>query len=837
MFSGLPTIVYSDLNCPFCHALNEITEPIDDGTILWRGVEHMPELSSDGDASAAALTVLAEELELLRSRRVDVRIAVPPLRPSSRAGVLAIAAAQRIDPDAARRLRTALFRALWWDGQNIGDVAVVDAVAKGVGLDPTRLRPHRALLNEVASWTQAWLDLGERRIPTMRSVTGSELLGLPTRGDAERFLLAGVSGANERLSCLRDEEVQSEPGGGCAVPAAADPAEHLSAQLARALSALPRLRMMVELVPEMVILHDRAGIILECNGRLAATLGRAPRDYVGLPLSAIDIELTGGRPPWGTMGEGQGSTFERCFIDVDGQEVPVEVTVRAFELGPRGAIILTARDLRAERARLGAAQEAARRRQEHVAHMCHEIRTPMNAIVGLSELLAAQQLDATSARYAGIIAESARSLVSIVDEVLNAARSEARQEGPLRETFSPVEVVEEVARVVSVDAHARGLAVHVIAGPDVPSWAVGDRGRYRQIAANLASNAVKYTQDGEVVLELSARAEAGSWRLTLTVTDTGRGMSPAELQRVFDPYYRAQDSAGAPKGTGLGLSLARQFARELGGDITASSELGTGSSFRCTVRLEQPPEVTSLAAGLKGVRVAIDASGELRRSLEARVRGLGGKVVDTGEPSELYLTDARDGRSPSSAPPGRTISVRPIGGREEATGESLYVPLRGSELLGLVDAAAHGVDQQTAMSTQAAVLLVDDNPTNRTVGAAVFTHVGARVTLCDSGAACLDALARERFDVILLDCQMPEMDGFEVAGAVRERGIVDRRGQPITIVALTASALPGDREKSLAAGMDHHVTKPVTLDEATKVLAGLGADRAGAGHAGNPSYG
>jgi signal transduction histidine kinase/DNA-binding response OmpR family regulator len=524
-----------------------------------------------------------------------------------------------------------------------------------------------------------------------------------------------------------------------------------------------------------------------------------------------------------------------------------------------------ARDIAALHRRMASEQAKAlalgRAKDEFLATMSHEIRTPMNGVVGMTGLLLGTRLDAEQRDYAEIVRSSAESLLVVINDILDFSKIEAGQVQLERIPFHPVEVVEEAAVMLAERAQGKGIDLLVLSDPDLPAVVIGDPGRIRQIVLNLVSNAVKFTERGQVVVRLGVRRDSAGWQLVIAVEDTGIGIAPEVLPRLFSAFIQADASTTRRYGgTGLGLAISRRLAVAMGGDITVTSVPGEGSRFRVVICAsaateptvaDQPPQLTgrqvllAMAAGeardwLSGclfrwgaeVVVADDRDGVLvahpRLSGSAAVAmidcDLPGLLQDTGQDGLEELCAQLDPGMPVIA------LTRFQQDRPRRRVVNLPKPVRLRRLISAVAVAVAGkeaalpetesrAEVQPAKLLSGRILLVEDNPINQRLALLMLKRMGLTVVAADDGAAGLAALERGGFDLVLMDCQMPVLDGYAASRAWREQeAAAGRRRLPI--IALTANALAGDRQRCLDAGMDEHLGKPIREEDLQRVLAG-----------------
>jgi two-component system sensor histidine kinase/response regulator len=603
-------------------------------------------------------------------------------------------------------------------------------------------------------------------------------------------------------------------------------------------------------------------------------------------VAAEDADLVRDRVVPTVLERGHWQSELRCRNFRTGEVIPIDFTLfllRHPDSGKPAALASISRDLREQKraqvelraAKASAkakevAEAASRAKSEFLAVMSHEIRTPMNGVIGMTALLLDTSLTAEQREYADAVRQSGEALLTIINDILDFSKIEA---GKLELESVPFDVrttIEDVVALFAERAHEKGLELACLIDPGLPAAVRGDPGRLRQVLTNLVSNAIKFTDAGEVAIRVSGIDEgADQLRLRVEITDTGIGIAPEQQARLFQSFSQGDSSTTRRYGgTGLGLAISKRLAEMMSGEIAVVSEPGGGSTFTVTARFEKRPVAAVPAPTandqLRPWRVLIvDDNLTSRRILDTYVRswGMASAVAEDGagalgmlraaagrgEPFDVVISDldmnAMDGlslsraiRADGSLGTPRFVLLASVGhrglaglARSAGAAATLRKPLRQSQLLSALAAVLYtpnapadfsiAVPRTSAAAAQEhapiRILIAEDNVLNQRVARRMLEKRGFASDVVGTGRQAVEAVARGDYDVVLMDCQLPEMDGF---AAAREIRLLCGRAGRIPIIAMTANALQGDRERCLAAGMSDYLAKPVVPADLDVVL-------------------
>lgn len=588
-----------------------------------------------------------------------------------------------------------------------------------------------------------------------------------------------------------------------------------------------------------------------------AALAAATARVAGLRDFGFRVTVTGSRE----LRE-LGDAFNQMLADL--QLSPEQI--RTYQAGLEDQV--TARTAELAHA-LEVAQRAARAKAEFLANMSHEIRTPMNGIVGMLDLLQDVNLPSNSTAVLKIARQSADAMLLVINDILDFSKIDAGKITLENVEYDPRSLAEDVASLFTQQADEKGVQIVCGIHSDVPPLLWGDPTRLRQIVTNLMSNAVKFTQHGEILLGVRVANQPNLLQpsLELVVRDTGIGMNRDALNSIFTAFTQA-DSSTTRKygGTGLGLAISKGLVNAMGGSIGVQSRLGRGTKFIVRIPLSGIPEhdrpirrslatmkclivdgnatnrcvvkhyITHESALCLSASTVLAALTALRRAAADGepfdVVLVDRKLLKTGATSFVQIINSDEALATTTCIGLATLGDRVTGTEDIGVDAWLTKPVRIEQLHRAIAAAAGRAENgaatapadlsQARFHEKTRVLLVEDNPVNQQVAKHILRSLGIEAEIAENGALGLAAVQSRHFDVVLMDCQMPVMDGYAATAAIRawEAAFTEPQVQPrIPIIAMTANALSGDREKCVAAGMDEYLSKPIKRDSLRPLLA------------------
>ena len=619
-----------------------------------------------------------------------------------------------------------------------------------------------------------------------------------------------------------------------------------------------RFRGLIDALGDLVVHRDRDGLILYANRVFAELLGQTQTDLVGMTLKELGVDIgivpdaafsdrdclsstdvairTPSGPRWF-------SWIELSMRDKDSAEVSHRAIARDITARKQAeSSLINARER---------AEYASQAKSRFLATVSHEIRTPMNGIMGMAKLLADTRLTPEQRTYVGAVSTSASALLALIEDLLDYSKIEAGRFAPEPQPMSPREIADNVVELLAARAFAKGIGLACHVAPDVPQAITADPGRVRQVLLNLIGNAVKFTEVGGVLINVSRLLASGGDRLVFSITDTGPGLSEADVDRIFEDFEQADGtSTRRHGGAGLGLAISRRLAAAMNGTISVSSAPGQGSEFIFELPVREAIEATDDRSGVLADRRAVIVSENIveAEAIARTIRAHGGRVEIVANATQalpftgfcnVLLIDARLEDSEcrtlkrlrqtgfAACEAVTLIAPHDRGALVEfrAGGYATFLarPVRGETLLRVLlagHAAVGGplpnpgqvaiVPAETANSLS--VLIAEDNDINAMLARATLQKAGHHVDIVNNGRAAVDAIATEspvkRYDVVLMDLHMPLMDGMDAIAAIRRHEEASGVA-PIPIMVLSADSQERTRHAVLAHGASGFVTKPL----------------------------
>ncbi|MFN2449830.1 MAG: response regulator [Candidatus Baltobacteraceae bacterium] len=650
-------------------------------------------------------------------------------------------------------------------------------------------------------------------------------------------------------------------------PTSSEHIDLLSAEMRERAAQLAKYQLLAQQGRDIILfVRRRDWKILEANAAASQAYGYTKDEFISLSSKAILAETeTRSIEAYLDHPEKFGTYFESTHRRRDGSTFRVEMSAHSAIIDGEETIVSIARDVTERslaQAELQAVVETSRLKSEFVATMSHEIRTPMNAVIGMAELLLDSPLDEDQRKCATAVLESGAALLHLINDILDFSKIEAQGVDVDTSNFRLLTLVESAARLFVPQATAKGIELMTYVDPKIPAVLVGDAGRLRQILVNIAGNALKFTHSGSVVINAILEDRTPETAVVkFSIKDTGIGIAPEKHASLFQPFRQADGSTTRKYGgTGLGLSISKGLVDLFGGSIAVESETGSGSTFSFSLAFKHATDAEHRPPDLKQMRgIAVDddpiaqqiyagyfrswnVRGDIAGETETAYRMIEAAAA-AGDPYEIALIDfampymdgiefARLVKANKDIAATRLIMItaydRPDKGREAvAAGCAAYLtkPVMQSLLYDCIAHPAVGMSGVAGPATNLGeksfvnrrILVVEDNAINLDVTLRQLRKLGYAAEAVTDGRQAVEATRDGMFDIILMDCQMPEMDGFEAARTIRKAEA--RTGKHARIIAVTANALTQDRQACLAAGMDDYLSKPVTIDELRLSLA------------------
>jgi PAS domain S-box-containing protein len=626
------------------------------------------------------------------------------------------------------------------------------------------------------------------------------------------------------------------------------------------------LESLVAISPAAVVVMDTQEVVTDWNPAAAELFGYSAEEAVGRPVDELvfgsskfdsdegreitDEALTTGRAQRITQRRRRDGTL----VDVELMVVPLTVD------GSNAGLLAMYHDVTELQRARQEAEAATQAKSAFLATMSHEIRTPMNAVIGMTDLLLGTELTGEQREFAEVVHSSGDALLHVIDDILDYSKIEAGKLDLEHSPFSLRDCVEGALDIVAPRAWEKELELGCLIDDEAPAGVIGDEARLRQVLLNLLSNAVKFTEQGEVVVLVDAEeTEAGSYRVELAVRDTGIGIPPDRMDVLFTSFSQVDASTTRRfGGTGLGLAISKRLVELMGGKISVESEQKKGSTFRISLPVDEADVPSKIAlddglAHLAGKRILIVDDNATNREIVTRharswemepvaveLPAAALELIAAGEPFDVAVLDmmmpemdglalAGEIRGRRSAEELPLLLLTSLGRLPQAESSNLFSaqlakPFKASQLYNtlLRLLTADAVEEEVEVVTdgkrarsELRILLAEDNAMNQKVALRLLEQLGYRADVATNGLEAIEALEQQPYDVVLMDVQMPELDGLDATRRICERWPEDTRPQ---IIAMTANALPEDREACFAAGMNDYVAKPIRAEELVAAL-------------------